>query len=158
MSTRPNELYTQHLEFIRRQESGDCSLVHFEQQVFGWNHAEAGARVMFDWGFPDDLICCVLLHHHGLSILVDQDLSRSPAACVAIAGLTPDVLKQDPDGLPQLAKLSEIWRVFDVFELADQIYDEFKDQAHEALNFIPFKDRCQKYKQVLACQASAGPG
>lgn len=153
-----NELYTQYLEFIRRQETGDCSLVHFEQQVFGWNHAEAGARVMFDWGFPDELICCVLLHHHGLSILVDQDLSRSPAACVAIAGLIPDFLKQDPDGLPQLAKLSEIWRVFDVFELADQIYDEFKDQAHDALNFFPLKDRCQKYKQALACQASLAQG
>ncbi len=149
-----NELYSQYLEFIKRQEQGDCSLTHFEQQVFGWNHAEAGARVMFDWGFPDELICCVLLHHHGLSLLADGTLSRTAAAAVAIAGLMPDFLKQVPDGLPQLVKLTEIWRVFNVYDVANDMHDEFKAQAHEAGSFIPFKDRCQKFRNALAKRAA----
>lgn len=144
-----NELYSQYMEFSRRQEATRCSLPHFEQQVFGWNHAEAGARVMFDWGFPDELICCVLFHHHGLSILADRELSRTPAAAVAIAGLVPDFLRQDPDGLPQLAKLTEIWQIFNVFDVAEQLYDEFKQQAHDASNYLPFKDHCKKYQKTL---------
>lgn len=145
-----NELYSQYLEFIKRQDQGDCSLTHFEQQVFGWNHAEAGARVMLDWCFPDELICCVMFHHHGLSMLADGALSRTSAAAVSIGGLLPDFLKQVPDGLPQLVKLTEIWRVFNVYDIADEMHDEFKAQAHEASNFIPLKDRCQKFRTALA--------
>lgn len=151
-----NELYSKYLEFVKRQEQGDCSLMHFEQQVFGWNHAEAGARVMFDWGFPDELVCCVLVHHHGLPILTNNALSRTSAAAVAIAGLVPDFLKQVPDGLSQLVKLSEIWRIFNVYDVANQIHDEFKAQAHEGANFIPFKDRCQKFRAALAKAAALG--
>lgn len=137
-----NQLDTQYVEFLRQQESQPCDLIHFEQQAFGWNHAEAGARVMFDWKFPDDLICCVLFHHHGLPMLANPDLGQSPAAAVALAGLMPDALRQCPEGLSHLTQLSGMWTEFDLLSVAEDIYAATHEQMHQAGSHIPFRDRC----------------
>ncbi|MDA7980830.1 MAG: HDOD domain-containing protein [Pirellulales bacterium] len=41
------------------------SLVETEQAQFGFDHAMLGAKLLSDWGFPDDLIDAVLSHHDG---------------------------------------------------------------------------------------------
>lgn len=150
-----NELYTQYLEFLRKCETEPCSLVHFEQQVFGWNHAEAAARVMFDWGFPDDLICCIFFQHHGLPLLADKTVGNSAAMSVAISGLMPDPLRQTPEGIAQLYMLEKFWKVFRVKSLAEQVCDDFQSQSTAPLNYIPFKNHCQKFEQSSLTEVSA---
>ena len=140
-----NELDQHYLQYLKQQQSAPVELAHFEQQVFGWNHAEAGARVMFDLQFPDDLVCCVLLHHHGLPILADKDLGRTAATAVALAALMPDSLRQVPDGVEQLGKLDEIWKVFNLRKIADEVFEAHSEQALDAVNYIPFRDHCQQY-------------
>lgn len=141
-----NDRDDRYIEFLQHSgtESSDLSL--FEQHHFGFDHAECAARVMFEWGFPDDLVCCVMLHHHGLAILADPDLHQSAAAAVAVASLIPDPLKQSATGLKQLQNLSEIWNVFDLEQLAENVYEEYKTQALDSANFIPLRDRVHKLR------------
>ncbi len=131
-----------YVEFVRQQESEPCDLIHFEQQVFGWDHAEVGARVMFDWKFPDELICCVLLHHQALKLLAHKELGQSPAAAVTLAGLMPDALRQSPVGLLQLMQLNDTWSTFDLMTMSEEVLEQAHDQMHYADSHIPFRDWC----------------
>jgi HD-like signal output (HDOD) protein len=133
-----------YVQFLRQGSSEAFSLTAFEEKTFGWNHSHAAAKVMFDWGFPDDLVCCVLFHHHGLSLLGDEALGQSAAAAVALAGLMPDSFRQSPDGLQQLVQLSGVWDDFDLQSLANDVYDEYEPQALDSENYIPLKVHCEK--------------
>lgn len=152
-----NELDTHYVEFLKAQETSPIELIEFEKELFGWDHGEAAARVMFDWGFPDDLICCILFHHHGLTILADKELGRSPAAAVALSGLMPDVLRQCPDGMDNLARLSDIWKAFDLHATAEDMYEEYESQALESANYIPFKVHCERLRKDAEDKAANEP-
>ena len=39
------------------------NLVDWEREVFGWDHASAGAYYAAQWKFPDDLLCAIFFHH-----------------------------------------------------------------------------------------------
>jgi HD-like signal output (HDOD) protein len=138
-----NELDNDYVHFMSQGDAQPASLVDFEVRTFGWNHAGAAANVMFDWGFPDDLICCVLFHHRGLAVLSDEKLVQSAAAAVALAGLMPDSFRQSPDGLQQLEKLAGIWSGFDLHVVAKGVSNEYEPQALESTNYIPFKTHCE---------------
>lgn len=143
-----NELDDDYVRFMSQDNSHRMTLTEFEDKTFHWNHASAAANVMFAWGFPDDLICCVLLHHRGLSVLSDEVLGQSAAAAVALAGLMPDSLQQSPNGLEQLVDLGSVWKDFDLQRLANEVYHEYKPQALESANYIPFKVRCEKHLEA----------
>lgn len=145
-----NELEEKYLDFTREQESNPVDLVRFEQSTFGWNHAEAAGRVMSDWGFPDDLVCCVMFHHHGLGILAEKDFRQTPAAAVSLAGLMPDMLRQMPVGLDHLIKLHDIWKVFDLNQIAEEVFVQYEQQALDAANYIPFKEHCRCHEVLTA--------
>ena len=144
-----NELYRSYLRFADVSQRPQRTLVEFEREQFGWDHAEAGAHVMLDWHFPDDLICCVLLHHRGLSILDDAVLGRTEAAAAAIAGLMPDLLQQVPDGLAALMKLERRWPKFKLERLAEQVEKEFQRIVPAGGGYITFRHRCEKALQAV---------
>ena len=105
---------------------------------------------MFDWGFPDDLVCCVFFHHRGLSVLADEKLGQSVAATVALAGLMTDSFRQSPNGLQQLEKLACTWSSFDLHAVAKDVFSEYEPQALESTNYIPFKTHCEKMLEAAA--------
>ncbi|MBT4866834.1 MAG: HDOD domain-containing protein, partial [Planctomycetaceae bacterium] len=84
-----NDLFSTYLPFSKEQEESQIDLHRFEQKAQKWDHAEAAAHVMLAWGFPDELVCCALLHHRGLKLLADKTLGRTPAAAVAVSALIP---------------------------------------------------------------------
>ncbi|NQV27651.1 MAG: HDOD domain-containing protein [Rhodopirellula sp.] len=139
-----NDRDDRYIEFLNQSGTESSDLCQFEQQHFGCDHAEDAARVMFEWGFPDDLICCVMLHHHGLAILADPDLHQSAAAAVAVASLIPDPLRQSVAGLEQLQNLSEVWNAFDLQEVAEDVYQEYQAQSLDSANYIPVRDHVCK--------------
>lgn len=149
-----NELDNDYVHFMSQADADRVSLVDFEAKTFGWDHAGAAANVMFDWGFPDDLICCVFFHHRGLSVLADERLGQSAAAAVALAGLMPDSIRQSPDGLQQLEKLAGIWDGFDLHTVASDVFNEYEPQALESANYIPFKAHCEKLLEATAAHES----
>ena len=145
-----NELDNDYVNFLTQTDSDPKSLVDFEASTFGWDHAGAAANVMFDWGFPDDLVCCVFYHHRGLSVLADEKLGQSAAAAVALAGLMPDSFRQSPNGLQQLEKLACNWSDFDLHTVAKDVFSEYEPHALESTNYIPFKTHCEKMLEAAA--------
>ncbi len=98
---------------------------------------------MLSWNFPDELICCVCLHHKGVSLLADEQLKNTCAAAVAVSSLIPDPLRQEADGLEQLIELDRSWDALELLPLAERIDAEFQDIAGESNNQFPFFRICQ---------------
>ena len=141
-----NELYEDYLEFTQnRDEYGN--LPSFERSKQGWDHAEAAAQVMLAWNFPDELICCVCLHHRGLQLMEDKFFAKSAAAAVAIASLIPDPLRQEADGVERLIEMESKIDGFNVLHLAEQVDEEFTAVSQVEHHFS-FLKACQKLLPV----------
>ncbi len=138
-----NELTDSYVAFLSDAGPRSVSLAEFERKTFGWTHAEAAASIMRDWGFPDDLVCCVALHHRGLSILGDAHLGRTAAAAAAIAGLMPSAIQQEPSGMDQLLKLEQAWPALRLDEAAQIVETEFQALSAER-NPFPFRRALEK--------------
>lgn len=139
-----NELDGEYVHFLGNRDQMD--LTQFEHERFGWNHAFAAGQVMSGWGFPDDLVCTVLMHHRGLDALADPDFGRSALAAVAISSLMPDPLGQTPDGMADLVRLEEAWPAFDLISVAERVQAEFEEMTpNPPRNHIPFVRRCERY-------------
>ncbi len=138
-----NQLLDNYLEFAENRDQ-HSNLSSFERHKLGWDHAEAAAHVMFAWHFPDELICCVGLHHRGLEILDDKELRNTSAAAVAISSLLPDALRQESRGIERLLELGENWREFRLLPIAEKIDAEFSVMATQAKNHFSFLRVCQQ--------------
>ncbi|GAB4144251.1 MAG: hypothetical protein Tsb009_15810 [Planctomycetaceae bacterium] len=130
--------YFQHLQM---PESSRTTLVEFEQNTFGWDHAYAAAQVMLSWEFPDDLICCVLLHHRGLKLFNDKQLRKTAANAVALAACIPDSLDQMPHGLSLLTTLASQWPAFDLKTIANTVYLQYEEMTTRKTDHEPFLHR-----------------
>lgn len=140
LSNAFDEAYVEFLGGKTRQ-----NLSQFEQTRFGWNHAYATGEVMHHWGFPDDLICCILLHHRGLDVLGDPVFGRTSLAAVAASSLMPDPLGQSPDGMSQLVRLEQAWPAFQLIEMAERVQAEFVETSTNVpRNHIPFVRRLER--------------
>lgn len=150
-----NEMFDRYFAFAQTPEAVRRPLVDYEREAQGWDHALATAQVMIDWGFPDDLVCAVLLHHGGLAVLSDPEIGRSAAAAVAVAGLMPDVLRQPGDGLAELLKLQQIWPQFNLTELAGKVQTQLEAMSAQAGQHFSLARRLEKAQ--VARTAAAAP-
>lgn len=123
----------------------ETDLCRFERQQFGWDHAEAAAFVLHDWGFPDDVIVGVHQHHRGMHVLADSKLGRTNVASLALANLIPDPLRQSPGGLDQLSRLSRIWPAFNIENLAEQVRIEVEEMTSNTTLDFPLHKRVEKF-------------
>jgi serine/threonine-protein kinase len=142
-----NELYEKYVAFVdQRPQQPECLCDH-ERQLYGWDHAAAAASLAHRWKLPDDLVCCILFHHHGLSILADRRLAKSPVSAVALSALLPDQLRQHYYGLEQLVLLQQKWPAFNLEELVAKVDAEHAASGMGIANDFPLARRCQ---QILA--------
>lgn len=139
-----NELFPTYLKFANGEDPNLAEITKFERQHFRWDHAEAAAQVMFGWGFPDDLVCCVYLHHRGLRLLPDPELGKTAAAAVAVSALIPDAIRQLPDGLEQLLRLDAAWPAFHLKETAKRVDEQFREMSPGLVNPFSLHRLCQK--------------
>ena len=124
-----DELTNDYKQFLDLQRTNPTDFIKLEQEKFGWNHAYAAANIMWDWGFPDDLICAVLFHHRGLEMLIDKDLGKTAVAAVAVASLLPEPWNQCPSGIQQLRQLEAAWPALKLAETAVQVETEFRSMS-----------------------------
>lgn len=137
-----NELFEPYLEFSGQREKQPESICDFERSRFGWDHAMAGACLAHRWNLPDELVCCVLLHHLGLRALAHPTLKRTPVAAVALSALLPDQLRQTFSGLEQLVKLEEKWPPFRLRALVEAVDEKHGVMAIGVTNDFPLAKRC----------------
>lgn len=55
-------------------EASDRSFEHVEQEVLGIDHAEAGARILADWGLSDAVVTAVRWHHEPERVEAHREL------------------------------------------------------------------------------------
>ncbi len=52
-------------DVLNRWHEGEDELSSLEQETFGWDHAEVGAWMCAQWGFPENLTAAICNHHGG---------------------------------------------------------------------------------------------
>ncbi|HUG93264.1 MAG TPA: HDOD domain-containing protein [Planctomycetaceae bacterium] len=130
-----------YLRFLNLQDVNPTRITEFEDTEFGWNHAEATAYLLDGWNFPPDIVCCVLLHHQGIAPLSDARLRRTAAAAVALAGLLPDPLRQEPGGVRTLRRIEPKWPAFRLQSIVEQVDTEFRSVEAGVRNPMPLVRR-----------------
>lgn len=150
-----SELYEQYVVFVdQRAEQPEC-LCDYEREIFGWDHAMSAACLACRWKLPDELVCCILFHHHGLRIMADPQLARSPVGAVALSALLPDQLRQHYHGLEQLVLLQKKWPAFNLEELVKTVDAEHAASGMGVANDFPLARCCKQVLSTLAVDETA---
>ena len=135
---------------VERLASGGPDLAARERSALGWDHAEAAAHVMHKWGFPDELVCGVRLHHGPEAVLADDRLRGTSVAAAALAGLLPDAIPQCPDGAGRLATLCRDAYGLDAVELAARVDERLLAEAPSRDGEPPLATRIERAALVAA--------
>ena len=72
-------------------------LSEIEKNHFGWTHAQAGAWIMQQWEFPEQLVCFVGIHNAEPDCIDELELEGTIALPLIIASLLPSNLGEDTD-------------------------------------------------------------
>ncbi|MFN0198876.1 MAG: HDOD domain-containing protein [Planctomycetaceae bacterium] len=144
-----NELTEPYLQFLNHRAAQSAGLCEYEQSLFGWDHAAAGASLASRWQLPDELICCILFHHWGLAILAHPELKRTAVAAIAVSAMLPDQIKQVENGFDQLLELQSVWSAFDLEAICDKVDCQHAELGLGVNNDFPLLAR---YRQSQSLQ------
>lgn len=117
--------YTDYLAAFESQRD----LIQEEEQRFGWNHASVAAWVMRDWGFADELVACVLMHHDAERVLSDASLRGSSIGAAFAAACLPESLGQSRTGFECLMQLQAEVSGFCMLTVAADVDDELDPEG-----------------------------
>lgn len=73
---------------IQRRSQEGLRLSQLEQELFGWDHAQAAAALVRNWRLPEEF-ATLIERHPDLNALLGSDPPQRDAACVALASLLP---------------------------------------------------------------------
>jgi HD-like signal output (HDOD) protein len=149
-----NDLYDFYSSFVTDRETLPPLLTTHEQGTYAWDHAIAAATLAANWKLPDDLICCILLHHSGLKLHNHPLLGKTAAFAVATSGLLPDQLRQVYNGLEQLMELEKVWPEFHLDELVETVDRKHAEIGLGVQNDFPLSRRCRTVLEE--CAKAAG--
>lgn len=82
------ELPEQYEPLVERRAINGERLSGLEQEMFGWDHAEAAAMLAGRWNLPEEFVSLIAQHTQMEDLLGKGELARG-AACVALASLLP---------------------------------------------------------------------
>jgi HD-like signal output (HDOD) protein len=119
---------TDYRQFVSQLATSGENLNQLEQKAFGWSHADCAARLMLSWGFPDDLICCVLLHHQSDEIWGNDQLKNTPLVAVALSSLLPSHLEPSTTTISKLASLTRDRLGLELTSLAEAVHQQLETQ------------------------------
>ena len=133
---------------IQRRSDEGLRLSHLEQELFGWDHAQAAAALVRNWRLPEEF-ATLIERHPDLNALLDSNPPQRDAACVALASLLPAC--QDGEwserdeflaGLAKL-KLKDGAKIEDILAEADASFVDFAPVLKLA---VPDKSLSQWYR------------
>ena len=113
---------------ILHQERGACISV-LEEETFGWNHMNAGAFLIKEWGFGEELASKIAVHHARGSQNRGEEKSFLEQMIVRLSSLVPSHLEEEwknaDDFFTNFAKIRvDGLTDVDVFKLADQLFTD----------------------------------
>jgi HD-like signal output (HDOD) protein len=116
----------EYASFMQQLATGSGELPAMEVSKFGCNHADCAAFLMLNWGFPDDLICCVLLHHRAAQVWSLESLRQTALPALAVTSWLPCVLSPSTDNLSKFCQfVTDNFRL-DVTALAESADEQLR--------------------------------
>jgi HD-like signal output (HDOD) protein len=82
------ELPAEYEGLVRRRAAEGRRLSGLEQELFGWDHADAAAMLAKKWKLPEEFVA-LIGQHTQLPELLDGGEPKKSAACVALASMLP---------------------------------------------------------------------
>ncbi len=119
--------YSEYVEIVGQ----GAELIEKERELFGWDHASAAAQLMRDWGLPDELVACILLHHDPEQVLINAEMQDTPLMAVVAASCLPESLNQSPGGFEALLVFQDVKPEFRALEVAVAVDEELTRQGLE---------------------------
>ncbi|MCK5418832.1 MAG: HDOD domain-containing protein [Desulfobacterales bacterium] len=138
-----NEYYE---PIVKEWETSSKRLSELEREHFGWDHAQAGAWILQSWEFPEEMICYIGAHNISMEKIKQMDLQDTIVMPLAIAALSPSVLKPDAASAAEVFHEAVNRLKMDAAQFADAI-EEAKDTLTELLTLFELPD--QKAVKIL---------
>lgn len=129
------------------------SLVEWEEEKFGWNHASLAACMAHRWHLSDDLVCSIFYHHQMEVPLLSPAPEVFNLFPVTMAALLPDQMKQVPDGMTKLLDAHAKSQCFDLLPLCEAVdneLQEFCDPADRPSKLKPMVERAVEEREAAA--------
>lgn len=142
-----NQFDEAYVEFLRDAAPAGISLVDWEQERFGWNHAAVGAFIAHKWNMPDDFLSAILFHHRmDLTVTVSggELFQLFP---MTLAAMLPDQLNQVPGGVQRLLDADSKSQVINLRETCDAVDAQLLNVAgrsYTPLSLAPMIDQAEK--------------
>lgn len=133
-----------YVEYSEEGLNQETELIHYERGRLGIDHALAAAACMLGWSFPDDLICCVLLHHLSPEQMEEQGLKNTAVDAIALSSMIPSVYPQNPHALQWLIKRDRSDQRFDLFDVAEAVDEQMGELEQQFQPSIPLMDRMEQ--------------
>ncbi|NVM03080.1 MAG: HDOD domain-containing protein [Candidatus Helarchaeota archaeon] len=64
-------LHPRFVDILKKSKNEKNNLVNTESALLGFNHADIGAAIAKDWGFPDEMVKAIR-NHHNLDSVIDE--------------------------------------------------------------------------------------
>jgi len=126
----------EYASFMQQLSFGDGELPALESARFGCSHADCAAYLMLNWGFPDDLICCALLHHRAMQIWAMKPLRETVLPALAVTSWLPTVLAPTTAHLPRFCSYVTDNLQLDVIALAQSADEQLRDLIPNLGNYV----------------------
>jgi HD-like signal output (HDOD) protein len=142
----------QYEQLISRRSLEKIRLSSLEQEMFGWDHAQAAAALCRNWRLPEEF--AVLIERHpALDELLEGPNPKIDAGCVALASLLPSCKDSDwsesqtfLDGLEQIAQ----GRTIDLIAMMQMVDSSFEEFAPLLQVAVPEKNLSAWLSEVSA--------
>ncbi|HEV8069692.1 MAG TPA: HDOD domain-containing protein [Planctomycetaceae bacterium] len=127
---------TEYAGFMKQLSVGDAELTDLESAKFGCTHADCAAYLMLNWGFPDDLICCALLHHRPTQVWALESLRHTALPAIAATSWLPSVLAPSTAHLPKLCQFGADNFKLDVATLAQSVDGQLRGLVPNLASYV----------------------
>lgn len=127
-----NHFEKEYLEFLSMDAESRQDLKVWEQETFGWDHAEVGCYFAATWNFPDELLCAINCHHLLPGLMNQTDAESLQLIPVAMSALLPDQLRQSKLGLQALVRIDRASSSFRLDEILSTVVEQHQMLADGA--------------------------
>lgn len=148
-----NRFDSEYIAYMETDARDGRDICDWEHEVFGWDHAKAGACVAHTWNFPDDLLCALFYHHELKTTLQRPEMEFFNLFPVTCSAMLPDQLSQNTRGIRELIRVDQRCAVLQLDSLCDTVDAEQMQQAedyeipHHLQQLVEEERRCMEQEE-----------
>jgi len=130
--------------FMKQLSCGTDELPALETKTFGCSHADCAAHLMSHWGFPDDLICCALLHHRPDQVWALSSLHATALPTIAVTSWMPCVLSPSTERLPLMSRFIADNFQLDIGSLAQAVEEQLRATIPNLHGYVTLRQHLEQ--------------